>query len=103
RRVDDLPAVTFDRPVDLSHDLAGAGVLGPDNDSVGLLEVLDRGTFAQEFWIRYDGEGIRRRMLGDDALNLVPCANRHRGFNHDNGEVFDNLADSASRVMNEMH
>src|ERR1700689_317391 len=42
-------------------------------------------------------------MLGDDALDLVACANRHSRFNHDNGEVFDNLADIASRVMNEMH
>src|ERR1700677_3170991 len=42
-------------------------------------------------------------MLGDDALDLVASANRHSRFNHDNGEIFDNLADIASRVMNEMH
>ena len=42
-------------------------------------------------------------MLSDDALDLVACADRNRGFNHDNGELFDNLADSASCVVNEMH
>ena len=103
RRIDDPPAVAFDGPVDLPHHLARAVVLDPDDDSVGPLEVLDRRAFAQEFWIRDDGERTLRRVLGDDALDLVACADRDRRLNHDNGEVFDNLADSASRVVNEMH
>ena len=42
-------------------------------------------------------------MLGDDALDLVACADRNRRLNHDNGEILDDLADRASRVVNEMH
>src|SRR6202042_2508964 len=103
RRIDDPPAVAFDGPVDLPHHLARAVVLDPDDDPVRPLEVLDRRAFAQEFRIRYDGERTFRRVLRNDALDLVACADRNSRFDHDNGEVFDNLADSASRVVNEMH
>ena len=51
RRIDDPPAVAFDGPIDLPHDLARAVVLDPDDHSVGPLEVLDRRAFAQEFWV----------------------------------------------------
>ena len=44
-----------------------------------------------------------RRALGDDALDLVARADRDGRLNHDDGEVFDNLGDVASRVVNETH
>ena len=92
RRIDDPPAVAFDGPVDLAHHLARAVVLDPDDHSVRPLEVLDRRAFAQEFRIRHHREGTLRRVLGDDALDLVACADRNRRLDHDNGEVFDNVS-----------
>jgi hypothetical protein len=42
-------------------------------------------------------------MQRNEALDLVAGADRNRRLNHDHGEAFDNLADGASRVVNEMH
>ena len=103
RRINDPPAVAFDWPVDLPHHLARAVVLDPDDHSVGPLEVLDRRALAQEFRIRNHRERILRRVLGDDPLDLVARADRNRGLDHDDRKVLDNLADIASRVLNEVH
>ena len=103
RRIDDTPAVAFDGPVDLRHDLARAVVLGPDDHSVGPLEIFDRGAFAKELGIGDDGERTFWHALGDDAFDLVAGADGDGRFNHDNGKVLNNLGDIASRVVNEAH
>ncbi len=103
RGVDDLPAVALDRPVDFAHHPASALVLDPDDHAVGTLEVLDRRALAQEFRVRHHGEGAFGRMLGDDALDVVACADWNGRLHHDDGEVLDNLADGAGGGMNEMH
>ena len=57
--------VEVERPVDFGHHVAGALVLGADDDAVGPLEILDRRTFAQEFRIGHDREiGIRPESRG---------------------------------------
>jgi hypothetical protein len=52
----DRRLVEIERAIDLLHHLAGALVLGADDDAVGALEILDRGALAQEFGVGDDGE-----------------------------------------------
>ena len=69
--------------------------LDADDDAVGPLEIVDRRAFAQEFRIGDDGEfGVGPR-LGDDPLDLVAGADRHRRLGDDDGEARDRLGDLA--------
>ena len=52
----DRRLVEVERTIDLGDDLPGALVVGPDDDAVGMLEIVDGGAFAQEFRIRDDGD-----------------------------------------------
>ena len=51
RGVKDRTGGALDRPVDLVHDFARALVFDPDDDAIGLLEVVNGGSFAQKFRI----------------------------------------------------
>jgi len=53
-------------------------VLSADDDAIRMLEIMDRGAFAQEFRIRHNGKVRIVPELSNDALNLVPGADRHR-------------------------
>jgi len=57
--------------------------LGPDDDPVRPLEVLDCGAFAQELGIGHDLDAEVRARLAGDALNLVAGADRNGGFRDD--------------------
>ena len=62
-----------------------------------MLEVLDRGAFAQELRIGHDGDiGIGPR-LADDPLDLVAGADRHRRLGDDDGEAVERRGDLARR------
>ena len=98
RRVDDPASVAFDGPIDLPHHRARALVFGADDHSIGRLEVFDRRAFAQEFRVRHDGEGTWRRVLRDEALDLVACADWNRRLNHHHGKpsIISPMARAAS-------
>ena len=69
--------VEVERAVELGHHVAGAGVLGADDDAVRPLEIGDGRALAQEFRVRDDGEVAIRPGLAHDALDLVAGADRH--------------------------
>ena len=75
----------IERAVDLAHDVAGALVLGADDDPVGTLEILDRGAFAQEFGVGDDRDVASGARLADDPLDLVAGADRHGRLGDDHG------------------
>jgi hypothetical protein len=41
--------VEAERAINLRHDFPGAVVIGADDDPIGMLEIVDRGAFTQEF------------------------------------------------------
>ena len=74
--------------------------VGADDDAVGMLEVLNRGAFAQEFRIGHDREfGIGPR-LADNALDLVAGADRHGRFGDHDGEAIERPRDLARGGIN---
>ena len=77
--------VEVERPVELGHHLAGALVLGADDDAVRPLEVGDGRALAQEFRVGDDGEVAVRPGLAHDALDLVAGADRHGRLGDDHG------------------
>ena len=82
RREQHRRLVEEQRPVDLRHDVARELALDADDDAVGMLEVLDRRAFAQEFRVGHDGEIGARILLADDALDLVTRTHRYRRFGY---------------------
>src|SRR5262245_37713003 len=76
--VGDLCLVQVQWTIDLSHNFLGMRVLGANDDAIRMLEIMDRGAFAQEFRIRHNGKVRIVPELSNDALNLVPGAHRHR-------------------------
>src|SRR6185437_1595233 len=95
----DRRTVEIERAIEPGHHLARARIVGADDDAIRVLEVLDGGAFAQEFRIRHDGAIAVRPRLGDDALDLVAGADRHRGLGDDDGEALDRRADLARGVV----
>ena len=64
--IDDRRRVEIKRPVDFRDHGARPRIVGADHDAVGMLEILDRGAFAQEFRIGDDldiGVGPRSRRM----------------------------------------
>ena len=49
--VKDRSLVQVERAVNFSQNSFRAFVVGPDDDSIGVLEIMDRGTFPQKFRI----------------------------------------------------
>ena len=76
--VEDRSLVQVQWTVDLSGNLLGTLVLGANDDAIRMLEIMDRGAFAQEFRIRHNGKVRIVPELSNDALNLIPGAYRHR-------------------------
>jgi hypothetical protein len=76
--VEDRSLVQVQWTIDLSRNFLGMLVLGANDDAVRMLEIMDRGAFAQEFRIRHNGKVRIVSELSNDALNLVPGADRHR-------------------------
>jgi hypothetical protein len=76
--VEDRSLVQVQWTIDLSRNFLGMLVLSADDDAIRMLEIMDRGAFAQEFRIRHDGKVRIVPELSNDALNLVPGAYRHR-------------------------
>ena len=78
--------VEVERAVEFTHHRGGLGVVSPDDDAVGPLEVGDRRALTQEFGVRGNRDGDPGPLVADDALDLVAGADRHRGFgDHDGG------------------
>ncbi|MNL11092.1 hypothetical protein D3C87_1319130 [compost metagenome] len=98
---EDRCLVEIERPVDLGHDLAGPFVINADDDAVGALEVLDRGTLAQEFGVGHDGHVRRGIHRADDMGHLVARPHRHGRFGDDNREALDRLCDLAGDGIDE--
>ena len=74
----------------------------PIDDTVGMLEILNGGAFAQEFRIRHHrAVGIGPRFA-DDALDLVAGAHRHRRLGDDDGEAVERARDLARGVIDEV-
>ncbi len=76
-----------ERLIQGAHELGGPRIVGPDDDAVGLHEILDRRAFLEEFGVRYDvklnvcaATGKRRR---DFLTDLVGRANGHRRLGDD--------------------
>jgi hypothetical protein len=76
--VEDRSLVQVQWTIDLSRNFLGMLVLSADDDAIRMLEIMDRGAFAQEFRIRHNGKVRIVPELSNDALNLVPGADRHR-------------------------
>jgi hypothetical protein len=76
--VEDRSLVQVQWTIDLSRNFLGMLVLSADDDAIRMLEIMDRGAFAQEFGIRHNGKARIVPELSNDALNLVPGAYRHR-------------------------
>ena len=55
------------------------------NHTVGLHEIINRGTLTQKLGVRGHIEFRIRIGLGDDLLDLAVCAHRNRRFGHHNG------------------
>ena len=93
--VENGPSVEIEWPIDLGHHLACPFIIGADHDAIGMLEVLNGGTLAEEFRIGHDGDvGIRPHFM-DDARDLVAGAHRHRRFGDDHRETINRLGDLA--------
>lgn len=92
-------SVEIERPVDFGHDAAGALVIEADDNAVGTLEILDGGTFAQEFRIGDDGDICLRIGFAHDALHFVAGADRYGRFGDDDREAFHVLGDLAGGGM----
>ena len=86
-RIGDL--VEVQRPIDLGHDLLGALVMGSDHDAIGMLEVVDCRSFAQEFRIRHHGDVGVGTSLANDALDFVAGADRHGRLGDDHREAVE--------------
>src|SRR5262249_40666316 len=98
--IEDRSLIQVQWRVDLSRDLLGTLVIGANDDAIRMLEIMDRGAFAQEFRIRHDGKVRIAPELSNDALNLVAGANRHSRFGDDDGEPLECLGDFARRSVN---
>jgi len=66
--------VEVERAIHAAHHPLCALVIGADDDTVGALEVADRGTFAQEFGVGDDLDIDLGALLPQDRLYLVPGA-----------------------------
>ncbi len=94
--------VEIERPIDFRHHLSRATVaaVDPDDDPVGPFEILDRGTFPQEFRVGDDGDVSRGIGLADDALDLVSGTDRNRRLGHHDGEALKVGGDFACSCVN---
>ena len=93
----DRRGVEIKRPVELGHYFARADIVTTEDDSIRMLEILDRRALAQKFRIRHDGNiGVRPR-LRDYALDLVAGADRHRRFGDHHRESCHRSRDFARR------
>ena len=79
----DRRRVEVERTIEVRKHFAGAAVIGADDDPVGMLEVLDRRAFAQEFRIGDDRHGDVRPQLAQNPFDLVAGSDRHRRFGDD--------------------
>ena len=75
---EDRRLVQKERPIDVAHHRAGAIVRSADDDPVGVLEVRDRGAFAQEFRIGDDDDVGVRPFTPDDRIDFVAGCRRAR-------------------------
>src|SRR5262245_65028 len=98
--VEDRSLIQIQWAVDLGRDPPGTLILGADDDAIRMLEIVDRGAFAQEFRIRHDGKVRIVPELSNDALNLVAGADRHSRFGDNDGEPLERLGDFARRPVN---
>ena len=81
--IDDRQRIQIKRPVDFGEHGAGARVVGADHDAVRVLEVLDRGAFAQKFRIGDDLDFGVGPFLTKDVLDLVAGTDRNGGLGDD--------------------
>ena len=65
----------------------GTVIVRPDDYPIRMLEIVDRGAFAQEFWIRDDRDVYLRPEIAEDTLNLVACTNGNCRLGNDYSEV----------------
>ena len=66
------------RSIDLAHHLPCPFILGPHDDSIRTLEVIDRCPLAQKFRIGDDRKLRCWRGLADDGLDLIIGRNGNR-------------------------
>ena len=95
--VEDRRLVEIERPIEIRHHLFGALVRRPHDDAVGMLEVLDRRTLAQEFRIGHHRHIRIRPGLRHDPLHLVAGPDRHGRLGDDDGEPRNRGRDLARR------
>ena len=93
--------IQIKRPVDFGEHLARARIVGADHDAVGMLEILDRGAFAQEFRIGDDLDLGVGALVAQDSLDLVAGADRHGRFGDDHRGRGKQRRDLAHRLIDE--
>ena len=99
--IHDRRGIEIERAVDFREHLARARVVAADHDAVGMLEILDRRAFAQEFGVGHDLHVGLGAQLPHDALDLVAGADRNGRFgDHDRGRRQQGR-DLAHRLVNE--
>jgi hypothetical protein len=79
--------VEVERPINFGHDLARALIIGANHYSIGMLEVLDGHSFAQEFRVRDDCNVSIGSSVMNYASDLVAGAHGDRRFGDDHGEA----------------
>src|SRR5690606_15592635 len=94
---DQAIVIAVERLIQGTQQLGGAGIVGADDDTVGLHEVGDGSAFFQEFRIGYDVELLRdaprRKRVLYRLAHPVRGAHRHCGFVHDDSILVHVLAD----------
>src|ERR1700738_1020046 len=69
--------VEVERPVNFSHNFFGALIVCPNDNSIGVFEIVDGGTFPQKFWVRHYRDIEVSSQLPQNALDLVTSPDRH--------------------------
>jgi hypothetical protein len=66
-----------ERPINFSHYLTRALIVSTNDDSIGMLKVLNGGSFPQELWIGHDSNICFRAGFMNYARDLVASPDRN--------------------------
>ncbi len=99
--IDDRRRVEVEGPVDCGEDRPRLGVVAADHNAIGMLEILDRSAFTQEFRIRDDRDPGVGTLLAQNILNLVAGSHGDGRLGDDDRRRRQMRSDLAYRVVDE--
>src|SRR5260370_15139920 len=74
-------------PVDFRKESARTVLVSAGDNTIGMFEVLDRSSFAQEFWVRHDGKISIWAGFAHDAVDLIAGADGDGRFRDNHSEA----------------